>query len=207
MNWSSWLLWGFLATIVLTTISAGTQGLGLTRMNFPYMLGSILTPDRDRAKLYGFWMHLAAGLVFSLIYVWIFQSLGKAGWWRGALIGICHGIVRAGSDHVFAAGTASPHGQRAARAGSAQPAGAPRISGAALRCSNPGGYSSLACRIRRNPGRVLSAGLIFVATKCSANSLTCLMRRWDMPLCSAMHSRPVANRVVCAAPRSEHRSG
>jgi len=92
MNWSSWLLWGFLATIVLTTISAGTQGLGLTRMNFPYMLGSILTPDRDRAKLYGFWVHVAAGLVFSLIYVWIFQSLGKAGWWRGALIGICHGI-------------------------------------------------------------------------------------------------------------------
>ena len=92
MNWPSWLLWGFLATIVLTTISAGTQGLGLTRMNFPYMLGSILTPDRDRAKLYGFWVHVAAGLVFSLIYVWIFQSLGKAGWWRGALIGIGHGI-------------------------------------------------------------------------------------------------------------------
>jgi uncharacterized membrane protein YagU involved in acid resistance len=92
MNWTSWLLWGFLATIVLTTISSGTQGLGLTRMNFPYMLGSIFTPDRDRAKFYGFWAHVAAGLVFSLIYVWIFQSLGQAGWWRGMLIGICHGV-------------------------------------------------------------------------------------------------------------------
>jgi hypothetical protein len=93
MNWPSWLLWGFLATIVLTTISAGTQGVGLTRMNFPYMLGSLFTPDRDRAKFYGFWIHLFAGWVFSLIYVWIFQSLGAAGWWRGALIGLCHGIV------------------------------------------------------------------------------------------------------------------
>jgi hypothetical protein len=92
MNWTSWLLWGFLATIVLTTISSGTQGLGLTRMNFPYMLGSIFTPNRDRAKFYGFWAHVVAGLVFSLIYVWIFQSLGEAGWWRGMLIGICHGI-------------------------------------------------------------------------------------------------------------------
>jgi hypothetical protein len=93
MNWSSWLLWGFLATIVLTTISAGAQGLGLTRMNFPYVLGSMLTPARDRAKLYGFCVHLATGLAFSLIYVWIFQSLGKAGWWRGSIIGVCHGIV------------------------------------------------------------------------------------------------------------------
>lgn len=92
MNWTSWLLWGFLATIVLTTISSGTQGLGLTRMNFPYMLGSIFTPDRDRAKFYGFWAHVIAGLVFSLIYVWIFQSLGQAGWLRGMLIGICHGV-------------------------------------------------------------------------------------------------------------------
>ena len=83
MNWASWLLWGFLATVVLTTVSAGAQGLGLTRMNFPYVLGSIFTPNRDRAKLYGFCVHLAAGLVFSLIYVWIFQSLGTAGWWRG----------------------------------------------------------------------------------------------------------------------------
>ncbi len=93
MNWSSWLLWGFLATIVLTTISSATQGLGLTRMNFPYMLGSIFTPDRDRAKFYGFGVHMAAGLAFSLIYVWIFQSLGEAGWWRGMLIGVCHGIA------------------------------------------------------------------------------------------------------------------
>jgi uncharacterized membrane protein YagU involved in acid resistance len=93
MNWASWLLWGFLATVVLTTISAASQGLGWTRMNFPYMLGSIFTPDRDRAKFYGFWAHLGVGLVFSLIYVCIFQSLGQAGWWRGMLIGTFHGIL------------------------------------------------------------------------------------------------------------------
>jgi hypothetical protein len=92
MNWASWLLWGFLATIVLTTISSGAQGLGFTRMNFPYMLGSIFTADRDRAKFYGFGAHMAAGLVFSLFYVLIFQSLDRAGWWQGMLIGICHGV-------------------------------------------------------------------------------------------------------------------
>ena len=69
MNWSSWFLWGFAATIVLTTVSAVAQGLGLTRMNIPYMLGTMLTPDRDRAKLYGFGIHVAAGWLFSLVYV------------------------------------------------------------------------------------------------------------------------------------------
>lgn len=90
MNFQSWLLWGFVANVVLTTISSATQGLGLTRMNFPYMLGTMFTPSRDRAKLYGFFVHLGAGWLFSLIYVVIFQSIGAAGWWRGTMIGILH---------------------------------------------------------------------------------------------------------------------
>jgi uncharacterized membrane protein YagU involved in acid resistance len=92
MNWPSWLLWGFLATIVLTTTSSATQGLGLTRMNLPYLLGTIFTPDRDRAKLYGFFVHLPLGWAFSLVYVLIFQSLGAAGWWRGAVLGVVHAL-------------------------------------------------------------------------------------------------------------------
>jgi hypothetical protein len=92
VNWDSWLIWGFAATIVLSTISSATQGLGLTRMNLPYMLGTIFTPDRDRAKLYGFGIHVVAGWVFSLIYVLIFQALGAAGWWRGAIVGVAHAI-------------------------------------------------------------------------------------------------------------------
>jgi uncharacterized membrane protein YagU involved in acid resistance len=92
VNWASWFLWGFLATIVLTSIGMGAQGLGLTRINFPYMLGTIFTPDRDRAKLYGFLVHVAAGWIFSVVYVFIFQALGVAGWWRGALIGALHGL-------------------------------------------------------------------------------------------------------------------
>lgn len=90
MNWTSWLLWGFLATIVLTTISAATQGLGLSRMNLPYMLGTMFTPDRDKAKVYGLVAHVAWGWLFSLLYVLTFESLGAAGFWRGAIIGIAH---------------------------------------------------------------------------------------------------------------------
>jgi len=93
MNWGSWLLWGFLANIVLTIISSVTQGIGLTRMNYPYMLGTMFTADRDLAKLYGFIVHVGSGWVFSLFYVLIFQSLGAAGWWRGVIIGIAHAFL------------------------------------------------------------------------------------------------------------------
>ncbi|HET7826672.1 MAG TPA: hypothetical protein VFK90_15160 [Anaeromyxobacter sp.] len=90
MNVASWLLWGFVATIVLTTFMAATQGLRLTRMNLPYMLGAMFTPDRDRAKLVGIFVHLAVGWAFSLLYVAAFEAWREATWLRGAAIGLVH---------------------------------------------------------------------------------------------------------------------
>ena len=92
MNWGSWLLWGFAGTVVLTSILAGSQGIGLTRMNIPYMLGTIFTPDRDRAKFIGFFFHFVNGLAFSFIYVASFHAIGRSTWWFGALIGLVHAI-------------------------------------------------------------------------------------------------------------------
>jgi hypothetical protein len=92
MNWGSWLLWGFVSTVVLTSILASTQGLGLTRMNVPYLLGTMFTPDRDRAKLIGIFLHFLNGWIFSLIYVAAFQSLGRSTWWIGAAFGLVQAI-------------------------------------------------------------------------------------------------------------------
>jgi hypothetical protein len=90
MNWTGWLLWGFTATVVLTTFMSASQGLRLTRMSVPYLLGTFVTPDRDRAKLFGFLLHLANGWVFSLLYVAAFHSWHRATWWLGAAIGVVH---------------------------------------------------------------------------------------------------------------------
>jgi hypothetical protein len=90
VNWPDWLLWGFVATIVLTTLMAASQGLGLTRMSLPYMLGTFFTAGRDRAKVAGFVVHLLNGWAFSLVYVLAFHSWGAASWWRGAVIGLVH---------------------------------------------------------------------------------------------------------------------
>jgi hypothetical protein len=53
MNWESWLLSGFVATLALSTLLAGSQALGLTRMNLPYLIGTIVTSNREKARLYG----------------------------------------------------------------------------------------------------------------------------------------------------------
>jgi uncharacterized membrane protein YagU involved in acid resistance len=90
MNVGHWLLWGFVATVVLTSLMSASQGLGFTRMNLPYMLGTMFTPSRDRAKLVGFFLHLVNGWFFSLIYVAAFQLWGGATWWCGALTGLVH---------------------------------------------------------------------------------------------------------------------
>lgn len=92
MNWGSWLLWGFVGTVLLTSLEAGSQGLGLSRMSIPYILGSMVTPSRDRAKAIGFGVHLINGWVFSLLYVLVFQSIGSATWYIGAIIGLVQSI-------------------------------------------------------------------------------------------------------------------
>ncbi len=90
MNIASWLLWGFVATVVLTSLMAGSQSLGLTRINIPYMLGTLITPDRDRAKVYGILLHFLNGWLFSLIYIALFHSLDATAWWIGAAVGLLH---------------------------------------------------------------------------------------------------------------------
>ena len=92
MNRRSISLWGFVATVVLTGMMAGSQALGLTRMNLPFMLGTMTTPNRDRAKLVGFAMHLVNGWLFAGLYAAAFQSWRRATWPLGAAIGLVHGL-------------------------------------------------------------------------------------------------------------------
>jgi uncharacterized membrane protein YagU involved in acid resistance len=92
MNLPLILLWGFAGTTILTTILRASQALGLTRMDLPLMLGLIVTRNRDRAKTYGFFIHLLNGWIFSLIYAAFFETLNLATWWVGAAIGLIHAL-------------------------------------------------------------------------------------------------------------------
>jgi hypothetical protein len=89
---SAWALSGFGATVVLTAIFALAQGLGWTRMSLPLLLGSMFTPDRDRARLVGIAVHLLNGWIFSALYFAVFSLARSAAPELGALVGLVHGV-------------------------------------------------------------------------------------------------------------------
>jgi hypothetical protein len=93
MNIPGVLLWGFVATVVLTTVMSAAQGLGFSRMGIPLMLGTMVTSDRDRAPLFGFLIHLVNGWLFALVYGFAFESWRCTSWWLGGGIGLVHGLA------------------------------------------------------------------------------------------------------------------
>jgi hypothetical protein len=92
MNWGSWLLSGFVATIALSTLLAGSQGFGLTRMNLPYLIGTAVSSHREKAMFYGLVIHMLNGWVFSILYVLLFEDCHLSNWWFGSLLGIAHAL-------------------------------------------------------------------------------------------------------------------
>lgn len=93
MDWSGWAAYGPVATVLLTAIVVGAQLAGLTRLDLPLMLGTVLTGDPDRARFVGFFLHLVAGQFFALFYGLAFAELGQSEWWLGALFGVAHAVV------------------------------------------------------------------------------------------------------------------
>ncbi|HXV70892.1 MAG TPA: hypothetical protein VEB69_05765 [Acidimicrobiia bacterium] len=93
MDWSAWAIFGLVATVLLTAIIVGAQFAGLTRLDIPLMLGTLLTGDPDRARFLGFFIHLAMGQFFALFYAAGFAELGRSGLLLGAGFGLIHAAV------------------------------------------------------------------------------------------------------------------
>lgn len=83
---------GFTGTLVLTTVLRAASEARLTRMDLPFLLGTMATPDRRRAKLIGYLAHFGIGLLFALAYFALFEAIGHAGWLLGAIFGAGHGV-------------------------------------------------------------------------------------------------------------------
>ena len=93
MDWAGWATFGFVATVILTGIMVAGQLLGFSRMDLPYILGTVVVEDPDRARVVGFLIHLVNGQVFALVYTGAFALIGSATWWLGALFGLIHGLA------------------------------------------------------------------------------------------------------------------
>jgi hypothetical protein len=93
------LLGGLVGTVVLTTVLRGASELRLTRIDLPFLLGTVLTADRVRAKAVGYVLHFGFGLLFALAYAAVFAVLDRTGVLLGAALGLVHALF-AGSALV-----------------------------------------------------------------------------------------------------------
>ena len=78
---------GFVGTLVMVIITRAATEMGLTRMDLPFLLGTVVTEDRRRAKAIGYGFHLIMGLLFALVYWAFFAIIGRSSWWIGGLAG------------------------------------------------------------------------------------------------------------------------
>ena len=98
------ILWGFVATIVRTILLAVSKPLGISRIDIPFLLGTMLTANRNKAPFYGLLLHIVIGLVFAFLYAAILESLETRHWWYGMLGGGIHGaFVLSAGLNVLAA--------------------------------------------------------------------------------------------------------
>jgi hypothetical protein len=85
-------LWGLIATVAMTTILSGSQGLGLSRLSLPFLVGTMFTANRSRATIVGFILYVIGGWLFALLYFALFASIERASWQLGAALGFLHGL-------------------------------------------------------------------------------------------------------------------
>ena len=86
------LLWSLIGTMAQTTILSGSQGLGLSRLSLPYLVGTMFSGNRRRATALGAALYLLGGFVFGFIYFLVMMHLGLVTWWVGALFGALHAL-------------------------------------------------------------------------------------------------------------------
>lgn len=85
------VLWGLIATVAMATILQASQGLGLSRMSLPFLIGSAFSANRSIATVLGFVLYVFGGWLFAFLYFLFFTSIGIYTWWMGAIVGVIHG--------------------------------------------------------------------------------------------------------------------
>src|SRR5690625_5603250 len=93
MNIGILILGGFAGTLILSALMAISRPLGLSRVDLPFLLGSVITPDRNKAPWVGFIFHLVIGWTFSLLYGFVFEIFGISTCCCGWGVGFVHGIL------------------------------------------------------------------------------------------------------------------
>jgi hypothetical protein len=85
--------WGIIATLAMNVVMFSSQSFGWSRLNLALLLGTFFTDDRDAANTLGFFLYLIIGWLVAFFYFLLFDLLGHATWWSGAIVGFVHGAL------------------------------------------------------------------------------------------------------------------
>ncbi|MGE5523814.1 MAG: hypothetical protein ACM3SS_08860 [Rhodospirillaceae bacterium] len=87
------MIWGMIAALSMIALLYASQNLGWTRLNLPFLLGAMFTEDRRAANVLGFLLYLVIGWFIAFFYYLVFEVVGGATWWVGAITGFVHGML------------------------------------------------------------------------------------------------------------------
>jgi hypothetical protein len=95
VNVSKAILAGFIATLIMTIMAYAAPMMGMPKMDFGAMLGSVVNDGQAPAPMSGTWWfgmiwHFINGsIIFALIYAYLlYPALSGSPWVRGAIWGI-----------------------------------------------------------------------------------------------------------------------
>jgi len=92
MNILSAVIAGILGTIVFTAILMMAPKMGMPKMDIVSLLGSMFSVKSN--PVLGWMMHLMMGVVFALIYAFLWsRGIGAATWVYGLLFGAVHWLI------------------------------------------------------------------------------------------------------------------
>jgi len=92
MNILNAVIAGLVATIVFTMVLKMAPKMGMPKMDIVSLLGSMFSAKSNQAL--GWMMHLMIGIVFALIYAFLWSSgIGAATWTSGLVFGAIHWLI------------------------------------------------------------------------------------------------------------------
>ncbi len=80
-------------TSIMTAMMEWAQARRITRMSLPYLLGTMVSEQRPRIRIWGTGLHFLNGILFASGYALVFERSGRANWRIGAGIGAVHGLA------------------------------------------------------------------------------------------------------------------
>ncbi len=98
-HWWQGIVAGAGGVVAMSMLMRMGMAVGMTTMDLPTVLGSMVRRDRAGAQPLGMMAHLVNGLAFGVIYAVIWWALGighftiGSAWWVGLIFGAVHATV------------------------------------------------------------------------------------------------------------------